>query len=133
MSSSRLQHLRQRAFTRQGCRCFYCGQLMCTGDTHLFAQKLGITARQAKWLRCTAEHLRARQDGGRDTADNIVAACFWCNTRRHLGRPKRAPDANTFATRVRGRVARGKWHPAGLCALESVSPAQASDLSPCAP
>lgn len=129
MSSSRLQHLRQLALIRQGGRCFYCRQLMCTDDTPLFAQKLGITARQAMSLRCTAEHLRARQDGGRDTADNIVAACFLCNKRRHQGRPNRAPDATTYAARVRERVALGKWHPAGLRALKSTSPTQASGAS----
>jgi 5-methylcytosine-specific restriction endonuclease McrA len=44
---------------------------------------------------CTAEHLVARMDGGRDTRDNIVAACRRCNAARHQLGLGPAPDPTT--------------------------------------
>ncbi|WP_254782667.1 HNH endonuclease, partial [Lysobacter sp. yr284] len=32
--------------------------------------------------RCTAEHLIARHEGGRNRRENIAAACWLCNQRR---------------------------------------------------
>jgi len=60
-------------------------------------------------LRCTAEHLCARQDGGADTRENIVAACLRCNRQRHQGW-KRAPAPETYLQHVRRLLSRKVWH-----------------------
>ncbi|CAN7592828.1 HNH endonuclease [Variovorax sp. LjRoot175] len=83
-------------------------------DPAAFVSQWGCTSRQARWLRCTAEHLVARQDRGTDARANIVAACLHCNTRRHLGRQRTAPSASVFKAQVERLMARGRWHPANL-------------------
>ena len=83
-----LSDLRIDAFVRQAGRCYYCTVLMWIDDGVSFARKHGLSSRVGRWLKCTAEHLLARRDGGRDSRDNIVAACLFCNLRRHRGRTK---------------------------------------------
>nr|WP_240531127.1 HNH endonuclease [Variovorax boronicumulans] len=46
---------------------------------------------------CTAEHLQARRDGGRDTRENIVATHRLCNSRRHQLFPVEAPEPMAYA------------------------------------
>ncbi|CAN7563610.1 HNH endonuclease [Polaromonas sp. LjRoot131] len=104
------------AAAQQNWQCFYCGLPMCKGAVKPFAAKHGISVAEATQLRSTAEHLLAAQDGGQVTPGNIVAACAWCNSRRHAGRPHKAPDHLTYKCRVAKRVAAGKWHPGGLAA-----------------
>jgi hypothetical protein len=70
-----------------------------------------ISARHVHHLKCTAEHLVACQDGGPTTADNIAAACSWCNTMRHQGRPHKAPNAARYKEQVVRLVSLGRWHP----------------------
>jgi 5-methylcytosine-specific restriction endonuclease McrA len=53
--------------------------------------------------------LVARQDGGKDTAENIVAACWFCNSRRHRRTSAMAPEA--FKKLVSKRKKLHKWHP----------------------
>lgn len=60
-------HLRRLAAKRQANRCYYCNRIM------------GKTPQ----MRCTAEHLVARGDRGKDSKANIVAACKFCNSMRH--------------------------------------------------
>ncbi|WP_408002845.1 HNH endonuclease [Pseudorhodobacter wandonensis] len=60
-----------------------------------------------KALRCTAEHLHPRSEGGGNTAGNIVAACFYCNTRRHRRKCPLSPEAHR--EHVRQRMASGRW------------------------
>lgn len=74
--------LRTLAFETQGGRCFYCDLPMWQYDPVAFATRFRITARQAKRFRCTAEHLVARCEGGKTLRENIVAACWYCNSRR---------------------------------------------------
>ncbi len=107
--SKSLSRYRTDAFRRQAGRCCYCTVLMWMDDGVSFARKHELSSRVARWLRCTAEHLLARRDGGRDSRDNIVAACLVCNLRRHRGRTK-APTPDTYRTRVRHRLERGRWH-----------------------
>ncbi|WP_416347129.1 HNH endonuclease signature motif containing protein [Devosia sp.] len=57
--------------------------------------------------RCTAEHLRARCDGGKDVLENVVAACWLCNNRRH--RRKVPPAPEDYKRLVRNRISRGRW------------------------
>ena len=81
-----LQKHRNSAVIRQNNLCFYCRLPMWNGEEETltdFRQAFGFSTRQAKMLRCTAEHLKPAQDGGGDTRQNIVAACEICNRRRH--------------------------------------------------
>jgi hypothetical protein len=106
-----LSSFRRRAFLQQGGCCFYCQQPIWEANAAVFAAKHKIPPRQVNWLRSTAEHVIALCDGGTDCTDNIVAACHWCNSRRHRGRQDRAPGAAAYCLWVRRMVAAGKWHP----------------------
>jgi hypothetical protein len=66
-------------------------------------------------LRSTAEHLKARCEGGTNARDNIVAAHHICNARRH--KRKRAPQPSEFRELVRKRVANGRWFDAATLNL----------------
>lgn len=112
MAHKTLCTLRRCAFEQQRGLCHYCGLPMWQGDQASFAAHHGLTARLARQLRSTAEHLVARCDGGRDERSNIVAACHWCNSRRHLGRCETAPSAEAYRLHVAQRVKAGRWHPA---------------------
>ena len=106
--TDKLVHRRKSAYTIQSGRCYYCGLPMWENDQKSFARIYGITTVQAQLLKSTAEHLEAKQDGGSNASDNIVAACRWCNSRRH--RRKRAPDPLSYRNLVRKRLADGRWH-----------------------
>jgi hypothetical protein len=80
-------------------------------DGRSFARQHGVPKAKARHLRCTAEHLTARQDAGKNVPENIVAACCWCNQQRHRS-PKAAPDPQTWQRVVQARVASKIWHPA---------------------
>ncbi|MCB1768257.1 MAG: HNH endonuclease [Candidatus Competibacteraceae bacterium] len=75
----------------------------------------GVKASTVVGLQCTAEHLVARQDGGANAADNIVAACKTCNGRRHRKAVPLSPE--NHRRRVRARILGGKWHPQALVQL----------------
>ena len=111
MNPKKRQHLRHQAFEKQSCLCFYCQLPMWETDQEQFARSHSLPVRLVKHLKCTAEHLVPQQDNGRDTVENIVAACLWCNRLRHHGRPHKAPDPATYKATVTRLVARGKWHP----------------------
>ncbi|WP_193335918.1 HNH endonuclease [Devosia beringensis] len=91
---SKLNKLRDEAFDRQGGLCWYCGRRM-------------TAATDKRPNRRTAEHLLAQCDGGQDVAENIVAACWFCNTRRHTSKTPLSPQA--YQDYVRHRLARGNW------------------------
>jgi hypothetical protein len=112
MNPKTLRKLRHQAFVRQSCRCFYCTLPIWEGDPTEFTAHYGIRLQKAKHLRCTAEHLIAKQDGGDDTAQNIAAACLWCNRMRHLKRQHKAPSPEKYKNRVAQLIAKGCWHPA---------------------
>lgn len=76
----------------------------------VFAATFHLSTRQARHLRCTAEHLHARVDGGGDSQSNIVAACQFCNVQRH--RRKAARDAARHKGHVDRLMARKRWHAA---------------------
>ena len=103
----RIQALRRHAFDRQGGRCYYCriSMWLLTSD-ELPARDLpaGLAAR----LKCTAEHLLPKSEGGRNTADNVVAACAHCNRTRH--KRKYPPMPDVYRRQVERRVERGAWH-----------------------
>ncbi|WP_353621693.1 HNH endonuclease [Sphaerotilus uruguayifluvii] len=77
-------------------------------------------------LRCTAEHLIARCDGGRDEATNIVAACERCNHTRH--QRKHPPVPEVYRADVRKRIARGGWHHRWVHDLGLITKARSEDL-----
>jgi len=104
-----LSRIRSKALQFQDGRCFYCSVLMWTDDCAAFTRRHGLPPRLAKWLQCTAEHLQARQDGGRDSTGNIAAACRLCNHRRHAQR-KLAPPPEKYRALVQRRVSRNRWH-----------------------
>ncbi|RYH63755.1 MAG: restriction endonuclease [Alcaligenaceae bacterium] len=94
MAHSHLRSFRRRAFKQQRGFCYYCCLPMWEDDEAAFTARFGLSARLTRLLRSTAEHVVARCDGGRDARPNIVAACHWCNQRRHYGRPDTAPTAD---------------------------------------
>jgi 5-methylcytosine-specific restriction endonuclease McrA len=94
--SKPLQQSRQLAFERQRGQCFYCGLPMWLSGPQ------GPSA-----LRCTAEHLIPRSEGGGNGPSNIVAACWHCNHTRH--KRKRPPEPELYQAQVRRRVAQGRW------------------------
>lgn len=104
---SKRQTLRTLAFHAQHGRCCYCGLPMWQGSPDEL-KSLGLRPRTAAPLRCTAEHLVALQDGGKDVAGNIAAACWLCNSRRH--KRKVPPPPETYRVMVQRRIAKGKWH-----------------------
>ena len=112
MRPNHVHQLRLRASKKQHHRCYYCEFPMWHVDDAAFLRAHPwISARHLPHLKCTAEHLVACQDGGRDTADNIVAACSWCNRMRHLHRQNNAPDAATYKAQVMRLLSLGRWHP----------------------
>jgi hypothetical protein len=108
----KLQKLRHQAFVRQSCRCFYCTLPMWEADPTEFTGRYGISLRKAQHLKCTAEHLTAQQNGGKETAQNIAAACLWCNRMRHAKRHDTAPSPEKYKSRVTQLINKRRWHPA---------------------
>ena len=103
---------RHLALTNQSHRCYYCGFPMWDDDPAPFISKYGVSPAQAQRVRCTAEHLQARCQGGSNASQNIVAACQFCNQTRHKARTPLDPER--YRQRVQQRVAQGKWQPERL-------------------
>lgn len=102
---------RNAAFSRQAGRCYYCGCEMWLQSHLPLVDAYSLTRRQAQRFRCTAEHLKAQQDGGGHQRDNIVAACWGCNAMRHRPKcPERDPER--YRHLVRCLMAKSQWHPA---------------------
>ncbi len=105
-----LKNIRRKKMIAQGGRCYYCDLLM-WDDAATTAPRAQRTKAAMKGLRCTAEHLHPRSEGGRNTADNIVAACWYCNNRRHRRKLPLSPEAHR--QHVQQRMAAGRWLPRG--------------------
>ena len=99
---------RKSAFEAQRGQCCYCGMPMWLRDIAEFADTHKLSFAQAQLLKCTAEHLHARQSGGGDSAGNIAAACWYCNTRRH--KRKNQLSAEEYRQHVIRQMSRGRWH-----------------------
>lgn len=106
--TNRLSRIRFNKMQAQSGLCYYCRQPMWTGDPAQFCERHGLTRRRARWHICTAEHLHARCDGGADSDDNIVAACWYCNWTRHKSPKPLAPES--YAMKVRKRMESGSWY-----------------------
>lgn len=109
---------RLATYKRQQGRCYYCGLPMWLKSADELAKGLGVKARTIKGLQCTAEHLVARQDGGDNSTENIVAACRTCNGCRHRKAVPLSPWEHR--ERVQARLRAGKWHPQALVRLVEV-------------
>lgn len=109
---SSIARIRARAFQLQSGRCFYCTCPMWERSSETFIQTYGLSRGKAMSLRCTAEHLEPRAEGGANSAGNIVAACEICNRRRHQRKIARTPAEHL--KHVRRAMRRGKWHGAWL-------------------
>ena len=99
--------IRARKMRKQKGRCWYCDTPMWSRNPDEFRKRYNLQRRTVYRYQCTAEHLIARQDGGGNGADNIVAACRHCNQTRHNS--KRVQTAEKYRIRVRRRVATGTW------------------------
>lgn len=127
MGSSQVKSNRTVAARKQRHRCYYCGLPMWSDDVGAFAQAYRLTKRQARELQCSAEHLQARRHGGTAAARNIVAACVYCNQKRH--RRRKDLKSIDYLTYVRRRIERGKWHNAYL-PLQAVLPGRRTAAPP---
>jgi len=110
MPNKRLVRSRIAAFTAQRGLCHYCLLPIWLDDEQAFCAKYNLTPGELRLRRCTAEHLRARQDGGSDSPSNVVAACLKCNQGRHARKVPLDPDP--FRRYVQSRLLKGGWHPA---------------------
>lgn len=106
---SPISRYRLAAFKRQSGLCYYCSAPMWNDGQAVFAAVHNLSLSQAARFRCTAEHLVARQDGGKNANGNIVAACSFCNRTRH--RMKVALNHEAYKEHVTARMRRLKWHP----------------------
>ena len=102
-----LQNLRRKKMLAQGGRCYYCALPMWDQALDDCLPASCRSSRRPKILRCTAEHLLPRSEGGANSAKNIVAACLYCNNARH--RRKRPPSPEAHRAHVQQRMAAGRW------------------------
>lgn len=106
-----IKKLRLSAFLKQNGCCFYCGYpIWENGQAPLFAQSYPLPPGLIDLCQSTAEHLQARQDGGKDSRNNIAAACKHCNASRHLGPVGQAPSPDKYKSQIRAQLK--QWHPA---------------------
>ena len=105
---SKLKKIKLSKFKSQDGRCYYCCQPMWTGNSGEFCKTFNMSLPQAAKFQCTAEHVVARCDGGKDVSSNIVAACKFCNNKRHRAKVPLAEAA--YGRKVRQRLLGGKWH-----------------------
>lgn len=107
-----IAHVRLLAAQHQKYRCFYCNLPMWSANPEPFAIKYGLTMAQARQLQCTAEHLNPKSLGGVNSKSNIVAACWYCNHKRHAR--TQLLDPYTYRQLVQQRISKGRWMPAML-------------------
>jgi 5-methylcytosine-specific restriction endonuclease McrA len=102
-----LKKQRTQAFNMQKGLCYYCNFPMAIGNPKEFAARRKIARKHAVHFQCTAEHLKAFSEGGGSAQDNIVAACRFCNLRRH--RKKEALDPMEYKKYVQTLIEQKKW------------------------
>lgn len=108
MPNKTLINSRVKAFKQQQGLCIYCESHMWDRDPQKFSEQNHINPKAIRYFQCTAEHLHARQDGGGDHRSNIVAACAFCNHKRHARKKPLEPLA--FKNLVTKRRLQGKWN-----------------------
>ncbi|MCY6411128.1 HNH endonuclease signature motif containing protein [Acinetobacter sp. VNH17] len=104
-----IQKNRHTAYVNQNKRCYYCNQPMWEKKPEQFSKTFSVESDKTQWLKCTAEHVIAKQDGGNNSKENIVAACLYCNRYRHQGalQPK---SAKAYKSLVSKKMRKGEWH-----------------------
>lgn len=107
-NTRKIRKIRLQKFMAQNGRCFYCQLPMWENDQHRAVLENMVGSKRAIWLRSTAEHLCAKRDGGKDSAENLVAACWFCNCTRHKTKAPLTPEA--YSAFVRKRLSLGRWH-----------------------
>lgn len=107
LRSNRVVLHRHSSFLSQGGFCFYCLSPMWENNPSTYARTHQLSLKQTKWFQCTAEHLKAKKDGGGDDPSNIVAACLRCNLLRH--RRKRDLTPNQFRQLIHKRLRNGSF------------------------
>ncbi|HDZ71775.1 MAG TPA: restriction endonuclease [Aurantimonas coralicida] len=105
----KLKKIRTALAQEQNWLCHYCDSPMWDSDPAVFLRRHHVPKGLLNRFQCTAEHLRPKQDGGKDIPENIVAACKFCNQTRHKRRSAQPPE--TYRQHVQKRVKAGKWHP----------------------
>ena len=98
--SNAIDCLREQAFQAQKGLCYYC-------DHAMWVPRPGIKDGPRRY-RCTAEHLEPKSEGGRNSRDNIAAACYFCNSTRHKAKRPKAPPV--YRSYVQRRLGKGQWH-----------------------
>lgn len=100
---------RKKAFLQQKGRCYYCSSPMWLEEHDItqFCNEYQLTLRQAQKFKCTGEHLVPHKNGGDNSAQNIVAACNFCNSKRHARNSELTP--RQYANLVQSRVKAGRW------------------------
>lgn len=107
-SSNSIKNNRHKAFIAQSGLCYYCKQPMWEKDHSSFISQYKVKPAIANFLQCTAEHLTARQDGGKNIKVNIVAACKYCNHTRHKAKNALSPEK--YKLHVQKRLLSKAWH-----------------------
>jgi len=100
---SKLQTLRSKAYRQQNGYCYYCNMPMWDKSPEPLALQYRVPTSRINPLKCTAEHL----DGGKDSSNNIVAACHFCNSQRH--KPKVAKEPERYKSKVQARMYKKGW------------------------
>jgi len=114
-----IQKHRLSAFKKQNGCCYYCGAFMWIENPEKFASEHSISLKNADKLQCTAEHLVARCDGGKNAASNIVAACKHCNSMRHRMKPALSPKP--YKKLVQRIISKKQWHKAEILSSFQIS------------
>lgn len=107
-----IAHVRLLAAKRQNCQCYYCNLPMWNDSPEELISKYGLSKAQAKQLQCTAEHLHPKSLGGTNSQSNIVAACWYCNHKRHAR--LKPTDPSAYKHFVQQRISKGRWLAATL-------------------
>lgn len=102
-----LKKIRYRKMLAQEGRCYYCGLPMWDEANGYSLLAAGRKGKRPRALQCTVEHLLPRSEGGANTAENIVAACLFCNNARH--QRKQPPSPEMYRMYVQRRMAAGRW------------------------
>lgn len=102
--TNQISKYRKSAFLRQNGCCYYCKMQMWEHNHQGFARRHKLTLIEVAALRCTAEHLIPKSEGGKGTKKNIVAACLDCNNDRHRCHPL-VPTAKDYLDFTRERMA----------------------------
>lgn len=105
---SKITRYRLHAFKIQSGKCYYCEMPMWEQNVTAYASIHGITLKQAKQFKSTAEHLIASQNNGLTISSNIVAACLFCNSKRH--KRKTPPEPLEYKELVRKRLSACRWN-----------------------